>query len=100
MTGWKTWVGVLLLIAGGALTVYGMPDVATVVYATAVPWVVLGLGSKLDKVRKVLHQVATALESASTALETAPPAATATQTVIVTPAAVPEGPPSVPLPVR
>jgi hypothetical protein len=76
-------VGVLLLIVGGALNVFGMHEIAMVIYATAVPWVVVGLGAKLDVVAKGLHAVAGTLESAATQLDTAQPAPSQ-QTVIVT----------------
>ena len=75
MSGWKTWVGVLMLVVGGALSAFNMNDVANVVYSFAVPMVIVGLGHKLDKVFRAIASSATSmadqLEKANTA--TVPP---------------------------
>jgi hypothetical protein len=68
MQGWKTWVGVLGLAVGGGLTAFGMTDIANIVYSFAVPMVIVGLGSKMDK---ILRGIATAANSAADELQKA-----------------------------
>ena len=68
MQGWKTWVGVLGLFIGGGLTAFGMSDIANIVYSFAVPMVIVGLGSKMDK---ILRGIATAANSAADELQKA-----------------------------
>ena len=61
MSGWKTWVGVLMLVIGGVLTAFNMSDIANVVYSFAVPIVIVGLGHKLDKVFRAIAASATSV---------------------------------------
>ena len=68
MQGWKTWVGVLGLFVGGGLNAFGMHDLANIVYSFTVPMVVVGLGSKMDK---ILRGIATAANSAADELQKA-----------------------------
>ena len=68
MQGWKTWVGVFGLFVGGGLTAFGMVEIAQMVYAVSVPMVIVGLGSKMDK---ILRGVATAANSAADELQKA-----------------------------
>ena len=55
MEGWKTWAGVVGLVAGAGASAVGYPEVATGIYGVAVPMVVVGLGHKLDKVAGILR---------------------------------------------
>lgn len=68
MQGWKTWTGVAGLAIGGGLVAVGMTDTAQMVYAVSVPMVVVGIGSKMDK---ILRGIATAANSAADELEKA-----------------------------
>lgn len=66
MGGWKTWAGVIGLMAGAVLTALGFSDIAETVYTFSVPMVIVGIGHKLDK---VLEAVATGSSSAAKALQ-------------------------------
>lgn len=73
MGGWKTWVGVMGLVAGGVMSVIGYTDAATIAYEVAIPMVVLGLGHKLDKVQSILKSVGGASAEISKKLDEAKP---------------------------
>lgn len=68
MQGWKTWIGVVGMMVGGGLFAFGMHDLAEMVYAVSVPMVIVGLGSKMDK---ILRGIATAANSAADELQKA-----------------------------
>lgn len=59
MEGWKTWAGVVGLVAAAGCSAFGFSEVANGIYGVAIPMVVVGLGHKLDKVGGLLRMVGT-----------------------------------------
>lgn len=70
MTGWKTWAGVALVVAGAGFHVFDMEYVAETAYALGSSMIAVGLGHKIEKFLRVLAQGAT---SAADQLAKMPP---------------------------
>ena len=69
MEGWKTWAGVAGMVIGGITHAFGLDAAAMTIYSFALPMVIVGLGSKIDKAAQILRKVSAGASSVADQLE-------------------------------